>query len=345
MAGKAEFEKALPDVFYLDASDLPGLERWLRARGWITTEEQMVGAEPAGPAARNCTLRVHTNARSFILKQSRPWLEKKPEIAAPAERVLVEGHFYTLILPELRISGRMPQLLGLYPASLMMMLEDLKPATDMTNAYAGMVLAEFEARHLLDYLSALHGTFRTLDYKSAFENRPMRELNYHQLFELPYIDNDLRLNYINPGLAVEAASFKSDPDFIAEVRRLGDIYMANGPALLHGDFYPGSWMRVAGGVRVIDPEFCFFGPAEFDVGTMAAHLVISKHAQIGRSLKAYSAADAFDWRLAGHFAANEIVRRFIGDSQLPYKASLDQKKRHLNVARRLMRDEATLLDL
>ena len=345
MAGKAEFQKAHPEVFYLDASDLAGLERWLRHRGWITTEERLVGAEPAGPAAMNCTLRVRTNARSFILKQSRPWIEKKPEIAAPAERVLVEGHFYTLVLPQQRISGRMPQLLGLYPTSLMMMLEDLMPATDMTNVYSGMGLADSEARHLLDYLSALHSSFRTLDYKSAFENRRMRELNHYQVFELPIVDNDLRLNQVTPGLSAEAAALKGETDYVAQVRRLGEIYLANGQALLHGDFFPGSWMRAEGGVRVIDPEFCFFGPPEFDVGTMAAHLVFSKHPQLGHALKSYAADQDFDWQLASHFAATEIMRRLIGGSQLPYKASLVQKKRHLNLSRRLMRSEIGLLDL
>jgi len=98
-------------------------------------------------------------------------------------------------------------------------------------------------------------------------------------------------------------------------------------------------------VRVIDPEFCFFGPPEFDVGTMAAHLVFSKHPQIGHALKSYAADQDFDWQLASRFAANEIMRRLIGGSQLPYKASLEQKKRHLNLSRRLMRSEIGLLDL
>jgi 5-methylthioribose kinase len=38
----------------------------------------------------NCVLRIET-ARSFIIKQSRGYVEKYPQIAAPAERVLTEG--------------------------------------------------------------------------------------------------------------------------------------------------------------------------------------------------------------------------------------------------------------
>jgi 5-methylthioribose kinase len=345
MGGKAEFQRAHPDVFYLDASDLAGLERYLRHRGWMTSEEQLIGAEPAGPATMNCTLRVRATSRTMILKQSRPWIDKKPDVAAPAERVLVEGHFYTLIVPEMRIFGRMPQLLGLHPDGLMMMLEDLAPATDMTNAYSGMGLSDSEARNLLDYLSALHSSYRTLEYKSAFENRRMRELNHYQIFELPIIENDLQLNRLNPGLSAEAAALRNDAAYAGEVRRLGEIYLENGPALLHGDFFPGCWMRTDAGVRVIDAEFCHFGRPEFDVGTMAAHLVFSKHLDIGKALKHYQADTDFDWELASHFAATEIMRRLVGDSQLPYKASLEQKKRHLNLSRRLMRSEIGITDL
>jgi 5-methylthioribose kinase len=41
----------------------------------------------------NCVLRIETAARSFIIKQSRGYVEKYPQIL-PAERVLTEGAFY-----------------------------------------------------------------------------------------------------------------------------------------------------------------------------------------------------------------------------------------------------------
>ena len=42
--------------------------------------------------------------------------------------------------------------------------------------------------------------------------------------------------------------------------------MQNGDTLLHGDYYPGSWMRVRERLYIIDPEFSFAGPKEFDLG-------------------------------------------------------------------------------
>jgi 5-methylthioribose kinase len=40
--------------------------------------------------------------------------------------------------------------------------------------------------------------------------------------------------------------------------------------------FPGSWLKAADGLRVIDPEFCFLGDPEFDCGILAAHLMIAQ---------------------------------------------------------------------
>jgi 5-methylthioribose kinase len=342
MPGKAEFSLAYPDVYYLDATDLGGIERYLRWRGWITTEERMVGVEPAGRARMNCTLRVRTNARTIILKQSRPWIERQPGIEAPAERLLVEGHFYTLICPYAPVQRRMPQLFGLDPASLMMMLQDILPSRPLVEVYSGMGLGDTECRHLVEYLADLHAGFLTLSYKSAFENRRMRELAHADIFVTPLAPNTIDLDRITPGLAAEAAAFKNDSAYVDEVRRLGEVYLTNGPALVHGEFYPGNWLRTPEGVRVLDPENCFFGRPEFDLGTLAAHLIFSKHPGIGQALQAYRHDPDFDWSLAARFAAVEIMRRLIGPRQLPYRASLDQKKRLLTTSRALMRGDKGL---
>ena len=56
--------------------------------------------------------------------------------------------------------------------------------------------------------------------------------------------------------------------------KVGDIYLSDdGGVLLHGDYYPGSWLKTDAGFRVIDPEFCFLGPPEFDLGVLAAHWI------------------------------------------------------------------------
>ena len=111
------------------------------------------------------------------------------------------------------------------------------------------------------------------------------------------------------------------------------------PVLLHGDFFPGSWILSPGGdVYVIDPEFCFVGPAEFDLGVFAAHLRILQipAGTIDTLLSRYAAASSsFDESLVRQFAAVEILRRLLGVAQLPLSAwSLGEKQALLQAALR-----------
>ena len=74
----------------------------------------------------------------------------------------------------------------------------------------------------------------------------------------------------------EARALQADACYVGIVRELGALYLQDGTSLLHGDYFPGSWLQTAAGVRVIDPEFCFFGPPEFDVGVLLAHLHLAQ---------------------------------------------------------------------
>ena len=58
-------------------------------------------------------------------------------------------------------------------------------------------------------------------------------------------------------------------------------YLAHeGSSLIHGDLFPGSLLQTGSGeLRVIDPEFCFCGDPEFDIGVFYAHLLLSEHGE------------------------------------------------------------------
>ena len=52
-------------------------------------------------------------------------------------------------------------------------------------------------------------------------------------------------------------------------------------ALLHGDLHTGSLMVAPGAMYAIDAEFACVGPIAFDVGKMAANLLIAYQASHG----------------------------------------------------------------
>jgi len=134
---------------------------------------------------------------------------------------------------------------------------------------------------------------------------------------------------------------------VAAVETLGRVYLRDGGTLLHGDFFPGSWLRTAEGPRIIDPEFCFLGAPEFDVGVLVAHLLLADQppAIVDRALTGYAERigtrpDEASRALVMRFAGVEMMRRLIGVAQLPLTASLARKRTWLRQVREMVSSAA-----
>src|SRR5262249_34926785 len=151
-----------------------------------------------------------------------------------------------------------------------------------------------------------------------FANREMRALNHEHIFRFPLAaSNGFDLDAITPGLQAAGDALKRDTAFVDRVTALGSRYLADGAALVHGDFFPGSWLDSPRGPIVIDPEFCSAGAAAFDYGVMIAHMMFADQPaeRVERVLGAVPAAA--DPALVLPFAGVEIMRRIIGVAQLP----------------------------
>ena len=336
---KIPFQKLPPDAFVLDSYKLESISEYLQSRGWLLESERVVAAARAGEGNMNYTLRVRTSGRSIIMKQARPWVEKYPHLPAPWNRALIEGRFYQLIGTQPALAQRMPRLLGFDPKAHLLVLEDLGETQDFTDLYRGAALPQEGLMALLQYLVDLHLAFRNYEAKSFFANPAMRELNHAHIFVIPLKrNNGLNLDSITPGLEAEAAQLRTDGPYTTAVFELGRRYLGNGDALVHGDYFPGSWLRVPSGIKVIDPEFCFFGPAEFDLGVLIAHLYLARQPEIlvRKSLTDYQGAAPLNTRLTLQFAGVEIMRRLIGVAQLQLPYGLEHKAERLALSRSLV---------
>ncbi len=341
MTNKEDFQKQNPNAYFLAVDSLSELTNYLQIQGWITLTERINSATKAGEGNMNFTLRVKTNERSFILKQARPWVEKYPSIAAPWDRALVEGRFYEVTSQVPDVAQAMPKLIGLDKISRLIALEDLGEALDFTALYRGETLAQAELEELMKWLSTLRRSFKHSEFKAEFANREMRALNHFHIFDFPLMqDNGFDLDAITPGLHEAVLSLKNDARYAEIIRELGALYLSDGATLLHGDYFPGSWLKTSQGVRVIDPEFCFFGPPEFDLGVMMAHLHLAHQspALISFALNCYD--ESFDENLMWKFAGVEIMRRLIGVAQLPLDYGLCEKTKLLEFSRDLCLAEA-----
>ena len=321
-----EWTEATGGAPLLSAEDAPAVQRYLQEINFLIPGERLADLAPAGEGNMNVTLRVTTTRRCFILKQSRPWVARYPDIPAPPERVLIERDFQRAILRDHFLTGHMPELLRADPRAFVLLYEDLDPDGDLTEAYAddgGFTRRQLAA--LLRYAGQLHG-LRVTDFP---ENRAMRTLNHAHVFDLPFRpDNGFPLEAIYPGLARVARPLQHDRRLRGAVAELGQLYLSAGPCLIHGDYHPGSFLEANHRVYVIDTEFAHLGRPEFDLGVLMAHLLLSRASEkrILQIETDYARPPGFDVGLMRGFCCVEIIRRLIGIAQLPLPIGLDERR-------------------
>ena len=336
MNAKAQFHQQYPTAFFLELHPSEALTQYLQQQTWIQPEETVVSLEKPGEGNMNFVARVITDTRSFIVKQALPWVYKYPQVAAPMDRSYSEATFYRLIEDDPKLQQYTPLLIGHDPQSYVLAQADLGTGADFTFLYStGESITDDQLKHLLVFLTHLHQIKGHPDEPAFLENRAMRELNHEHIFRYPFLkDNGLDLDTVVPGLQRVATAYQQDAALRRKVEELGNIYLQNGDTLVHGDYYPGSWLRVSSGVRVIDPEFSFFGRPEFDVGVMIAHALLSASGGYSPAhvLEYYRPSTNFDKSLAQSFAGVEVMRRLLGLAQLSLSHSLEKREALLQQA-------------
>lgn len=326
-----------------NSAEITALHSHLVALGWVSARSHIEGLSSPGAGNMNRTLRIHLQGHStptLILKQSVPYVAKYPDIPAPITRDQSEAAFYQGISTNPNLAERCPQLHGHDQANHVLCFEDLGAGLDFTHLYpqdlantAGPVEAYQPAlADLLEWLSQLHLTPLSKSATAAIpSNTAMRKLNHEHIFALPFTASNGFAEFEEVG--AWQAELIQDPQLLQRIEALGNLYLdtANATlessvALLHGDFYPGSWLQAGTApdqVKIIDPEFSFVGPAEFDLGVFSAHLTFAGWTSTARVklLQNYQPPANFSLQLAEQFAAVEIMRRLLGVAKLPMQTS------------------------
>lgn len=302
-------------------------------RAKIYPEGQFTSLTKPGEGNMNVVLRATFENQSFILKQSRPYVAKYEFLEAPKERILVEAEFYHRI-STIKINSFFPKIFHVNEENFLLIMEDLGDGSDFTKIYNSREISQDEIYKLTGVLNELH---RIKDVNNFPPNHQLKALNHQHIFSLPFEkENGFQLDDVQLGLGELSEEYKRDESLKRKVREAGDQYLSKGTVLLHGDYYPGSWISVEGNTYVIDPEFSFAGFAEFDLGVMAAHLLMTTHRPESMEEISKSYDLPFDEGLFYNIAGIEIMRRLIGLAQLPLSRSLEEKDELLKIAYQLI---------
>jgi 5-methylthioribose kinase len=284
-----------------------------------------------GESNMNLVLRIRTNLGSYILKQSKSYVRKYPQIPAPISRIEVEYRFLELLSTDPYLASLSPKVLDFDSKAHLMLLEDLGESRDCLLIYGGVrQLQPDELIRLVQYLMHLH-QLQIADFPNT---DGMRILNHEHIFEFPFLEeNGFDLDQIQPGLQEASLPYKRDAALKAKIHSLGQRYLKTGKILIHGDFYPASWLEVSSGIKIIDLEFGGLGDPEFDLGVFLAHLDLAQQNERLSKLMQETYNTPLDWSLVQQYRGVELLRRLIGIAQLPVTLSLDEKKSLLARAR------------
>jgi 5-methylthioribose kinase len=106
-------------------------------------------------------------------------------------------------------------------------------------------------------------------------NPELCEITEDLVYTEPYNDYKHRNDVYPPNLEWVKKELYEDDELKLEVSKLKFDFMTNAQALLHGDLHTGSIFINENSIKVIDPEFAFYGPIGYDVGNIIANLIFA----------------------------------------------------------------------
>ncbi|WDV47973.1 S-methyl-5-thioribose kinase [Clostridiaceae bacterium M8S5] len=162
-------------------------------------------------------------------------------------------------------------------------MEDLSDYKIMRKALLENNIYKHFAQNITTFMvnTLLPTTDIVMDHKKKkemvkqFTNIELCDISEQLVFTEP-AGNFLGENTVIPAMSkfVQDNIYK-DKKLRLEIGKLKFNFMNNTQALIHGDLHSGSIFIDEKEIKVIDPEFAFFGPIGYDVGNIVANLLLA----------------------------------------------------------------------
>lgn len=174
------------------------------------------------------------------------------------------------------------------PDQALTILEDLGHLQILRSAQINAEQFPLLAEHVAHYLS--HTGFYNSDFyltaqdKKAkvqqFTNPELCQITEDLFFTDPYVVHER--NNFPVALNDNVTSIRNNKALKLAAAKLKAKFLACPQTLLHGDMHSGSIFVDQHTTKMIDPEFGFFGPVGFDIGSFIGNLLLNYCAQNGR---------------------------------------------------------------
>ena len=244
-------------------------------------------------------------------------------------------------------------------------------------------IAKFLARTLLPTTDIVMDKQEKKENVKRFINPELCDITEDLVLREPYDDYKNRNIILDANKAFVEEHIYNNKYLKTEVAKLRNKYMNDAQALLHGDLHSGSIFINEEGIKIIDPEFAFYGPMGYDIGNVIGNLYFAwaYHAFVNPNNKEFlvwiehTIKDVYEHTKKELFhtydtyvkeplyiteafkttyidsilsdslgyAGTEIIRRVIGDSKVNEVSSIQDEEIRIGMERALLKIGIELL--
>jgi len=305
------------------AVTVPGLERDVNSYKPLTPETlplrlgdiaamvAAVGGAPdtwnvaeIGDGNLNLVFIVEGTAGSVIVKQALPYVRLVGESwPLPLKRAYFE--YNALIRQDAVDPGIVPKVLHFDDDQALIIMERLSPHIILREqtmagrkvAGLGSIMGCFCARTaFLCSDLAMEPAAKKADVALFVGNVELCDITENLVFTDPYFEAELN-RHTAPQLDGVVAELRACAALKVEAQHLKRAFTARAETLCHGDLHAGSIMVTDDSVRVIDPEFAFYGPMGFDIGMLVGNYLMAHQAMPAHIADPAACAAYRDWLL------------------------------------------------
>lgn len=259
--------------------------------------------QEVGDGNLNLVFIVRGTAGSVVVKQALPYVRLVGD-SWPLGLQRAYFEYNALIRQEAVDPGVVPGVLHFDADQALIVMEHLSPHVILRSqtmaggrvAGLGEVMGRFCAR-MAFRCSDLHmpTAQKKADVALFSGNVELCDITETLVFTDPYHDAAMN-RHTTPQLDDLVAELRRDTALKIEAQHLKRAFTARAETLCHGDLHAGSIMVTDASVRIIDPEFAFYGPMGFDIGMLIGNFLMAFHAMPAH-LDGDAASSAQDWLL------------------------------------------------
>ena len=176
-----------------------------------------------------------------------------------------------------------PQIHYYDPIMCIIVMDDISNYKNMRNELMNQKIfpdftdniTTFIVNTILPTTDLVMNSFDKKDNQINFINKDMCKISEDLVFTEPYINYKGRNIILDENLEYVKKEIYSDKKLICQVGILKNGFMNNSQALIHGDLHTGSIFINKKGIKILDPEFAFYGPIGYDLGNLIGNLIFS----------------------------------------------------------------------